>query len=180
MASAQISTSCSLNKNKAGCLSIEVFEDVLEKVLNIFQLKALKPDQKESIRLLAVERRDVLAVLPTGYGKSIIYQVLPKIYEEGYKMLHAGDDKKFSVIVVSPLEYIRIQQVSKLNSLGIKSVCLEEIAELYMAISNGQYEVIFGSAEQWFSSKWKKVLQEEKLTNIQALVVDEVHTVELW
>ena len=164
----------------AAFLTEDVFKDVLNKVLEIYRIKNLKENQKKSIRLLALDKRDVLAVLPTGYGKSLIYQVLPKLFEEGYNLLY-GSKKTFSIIVVSPLEYIREQQVIKLNALGIKAVCLEKSTETDRAILSGHsYEILFGSAEQWLSSKWKKAIQEKRITNITALVVDEVHTVELW
>ena len=49
------------------------------------------------------------------------------------------------------------------------------------AISNGQdFEIIFGSAEQWLSPHWKKAIQMKKLANIKAIVADEVRTVQLW
>ena len=154
-----------------------MFEDVLNKVLEIYRIKNLKENQKKSIRLLALDKQDVLAVLPTDYGKSLIYQVSPKLFEEGYNLLYRSK-KTFSIIVVSPLEYIREQQVIKLNALGIKAVCLEKSTETDRAILSGHsYEILF---EQWLSSKWKKAIQEKRITNITALVVDEVHTVELW
>ena len=156
------------------------FDNVLASVLKIYNIKKLKNNQETCIRLLADDKRDVLAVLPTGYGKSLIYQILPKLYEEGYKMLH-GLYMNFTIIVVSPLEYIRKQQVTKLKNLGIKAANLDNSNEVDEAISNGQdFEIIFGSAEQWLSPHWKKALQTKRLANIIALVVDEVHTVELW
>ena len=41
----------------------------------------LKREQFEAIRAVCVERKDVLAVLPTGFGKSLIYQILPAIFD---------------------------------------------------------------------------------------------------
>ena len=40
---------------------------------------ALKEKQYEVLKLLVVEEKDVLAVLPTGYGKSLIYYLLPPV-----------------------------------------------------------------------------------------------------
>jgi superfamily II DNA helicase RecQ len=57
------------------------------------------------------------ALLPTGFGKSLIYQVLPALFLELHRLLR-GTIENFVVAVVSPLEYIRVQQVRK---LGIQS-----------------------------------------------------------
>ena len=46
---------------------------------------------------------DVIAILPTGYGKSVIYQMLPNIIQE-------LEGEMATVIVVSPLDFIRQQQ----------------------------------------------------------------------
>ena len=52
---------------------IRDFESSLEKALNLFpEILKLKDEQRECLRRLLIENRDVLAVLPTGYGKSII------------------------------------------------------------------------------------------------------------
>ena len=87
----------------------------------------------------------------------------------------------FTIVVVSPLEYVRTQQVAKLNNLGIKAVSLDNGNKVDKAISNGQdFEIIFGSAEQWLSLHWKKAIQMKKLANIKAIVVDEIYIVQLW
>ena len=85
------------------------------------------------------------------------------------------------VIVVSPLEVIRKQQVDRLNSIGIKSASLDnfnldtENRELQEGI-----EILFGSAEQWLSNEWKLVIKNGMLGTVEFLVVDEVHTMETW
>lgn len=44
----------------------------------------------------------------------------------------------------------------------------------------GSFNIVFGSAEQWLTDRWKKALQFGTLHCIDVLVVDEVHTVETW
>ena len=156
------------------------FDNVLASVLKIYNIAKLKNNQERCIRFLVKDKLDVLAVLPTGYGKSLIYQVLPKLYEDGYRMLR-GLYMNFTIVVVSPFEYVRTQQVAKLNNLGIKAVSLDNGNKVDKAISNGQdFEIIFGSAEQWLSLHWKKAIQMKKLANIKAIVVDEIYIVQLW
>ena len=55
-----------------------VFLSALNASLAHFVHKTLKEEQVECIRRIACHGRDVLAVLPTGFGKSAIYQLIPK------------------------------------------------------------------------------------------------------
>ena len=57
----------------------------------------LKEKQLECISSIVCDGRDVLAVLPTGYGKSIIYQILPDVFD-----IMLGTEKSM-VLVISPL-----------------------------------------------------------------------------
>ena len=41
----------------------------------------LKPKQEEILKIIALKQKDVLAVLPTGYGKSLIYQIIPPLMD---------------------------------------------------------------------------------------------------
>jgi superfamily II DNA helicase RecQ len=65
--------------------------------------------------------QDVFAVLPTAFRKPLIYQVLPALFSELHRLLR-GTIENFVVAVVSPLEYIRVQQVETLRKLGIQAV----------------------------------------------------------
>ena len=47
-------------------------------------------------------------------------------------------------------------------------------------IEEGRVNIVFGSAEQWLSDRWKKALQFGSLNDTEILVVDEVQTVETW
>ena len=40
-----------------------------------------KQEQLEAIKAICVDKKDVLAVLPTGFGKSLIYQILPAVFD---------------------------------------------------------------------------------------------------
>ena len=157
-------------------ISEEEFETALEKALEYFPSITLKTEQRNCLQSLIVSRKDVLGVLPTGYGKSLIYQLIPKIYSCFWKEKFM-EDKTFQVIVVSPLELIRTQQVSKLNDLGIKSVALETCES---GSDANEVEIVFGSAEQWLSQRWKQEIKSGSLKNASVLVVDEAHTVETW
>ena len=80
---------------------------------------SLKEKQYEVIRELVVENSDVLAVLPTGYGKSLIYQLLPPVLN----FMEGSSAKKFSVMVISPLNALIRDQIVKIREAGL-NVCM--------------------------------------------------------
>ena len=162
-------------------MAYDQFKVALEAALKFFPKINLKEEQEICIRSLIVDKVDVLAVLPTGYGKSIIYQILPKVISE-LRYNQIGERKTVTVLVVSPLEQIRKQQVGRLNARGIKSASLEDVHVCDDTILGvvGEYEILFGNAEQWLSDKWLKNLKCGYLNKSEVLVVDEVHTIQTW
>ncbi len=89
--------------------------------------------------------------LPTGYGKSLIYQALPFIFD-----ITRGIPGHI-VIVVSPLTNLMKDQVSILNRSGIPAVSLSNItAEDANSVEQGHFRVVYGSPECWL----EKVLEE--------------------
>ena len=71
----------------------------------------LKPEQLKVIETFA-KGRDVFAVLPTGYGKSLCYGCLPIVFD---KLLGTGGEGSSIVVVVSPLTAIMKDQVSAVS-----------------------------------------------------------------
>ena len=78
-----------------------------------------KKEQYDVIRAIYLEKRDVLTVLPTGFGKSLCYQALPAIFDF---MESEGKQKESIVIVVSPLNALIRDQLQKLK--GCLNVCV--------------------------------------------------------
>jgi superfamily II DNA helicase RecQ len=68
------------------------------------------------------DSQDVFALLPTGFGKSIIYQVLPALFSELHRLLRGTIENLVVAVVNSSLEYIHVQQVETLRKLGIQAV----------------------------------------------------------
>ena len=70
----------------------------------------LKQEQLEAIKAICVDKKDVLAVLRTGFGKSLIYQILPAVFDflrDRKGGLHTSKQKPGSVVVVvSPFSAI--------------------------------------------------------------------------
>ena len=61
--------------------SEDEFSTALAEALRYFKYGSLKVEQIECLRRVICLREDVLAVLPTGFGKSLIYQIIPKVLE---------------------------------------------------------------------------------------------------
>ena len=95
------------------------FDDLVAKTLQIFNLLQLKPQQDEILKA-SWERRDCMAVLPTGFGKSLPYQMLTTMYNL------AGIDGK--VLVCSPLQSLIEDQVHRLRRIP-------NISALYIGMS---------------------------------------------
>ena len=74
-------------------------------------------------------------------------------------------------------KYDRITDIS--NARGIKSASLEDVKASDDTMLC-EFEVLFGSAEQWLSDKWVKNLKSGYLNETEVLVVDEVHTIQTW
>ena len=97
----------------------------LEKIPNV---TSLKPEQTQAVEAL-LAGKDVLAILPTGFGKSLIYQV--------FSMEQTSANA--SVLVISPLNSIVEEQAKEMNGLGIPLVhlkpdiedCLHDISEYF-------------------------------------------------
>ena len=100
-------------------------EDVLSKALADLNLVSgsefrLKQEQEVAVRAL-LDGKDVLAVLPTGYGKSLIYQMFVCFMD--YKL-----DGQAAILVISPLISIIKDQVSEMKSLGYSAVAASDLS----------------------------------------------------
>ena len=76
-------------------------------------ISSLKDKQREAITSF-VDGHDVFVSLPTGYGKSLCYTLLPLVFDS----LRSSDSHKSIVLVVSPLTALMIDQKHKYASLG--------------------------------------------------------------
>ena len=106
-----------------------------------------------------------------------IYQLIPKLLINLCRTANAIS--KTTVAVVSPLDYIRKQQVASIEKMdcGICAAAIGESIQGDSEIENGKFDIMIGSAEQWLSNRWRKASQFGALHQTKVLVVDEVHTV---
>ena len=156
---------------------LEDFDSALEKALSALSglgisLK-LRSEQKQAVRTL-LSRRDLLAILPTGFGKSLIFQLLVQVKE-----ILSG--KPACVIVVCPLKSIVYDQLSEATAMGLTATSLSDAS--LEDVENGKYQLIFGSAEEILEKPFLGRLKKSRSPlhqNLATLIVDESHTVETW
>ena len=133
----------------------------------------LRPEQKQAIYTL-LSRPDLLAVLPTGFGKSLIFQFLVQVKE-----ILLG--KTACVIVVCPLKSIVPDQMTEASSMGLTAVSLSEAS--LQDVESGKHQLIFVSAEEILKKSSLDRLKKSSTLlhqNFAALIVDKSHTVETW
>lgn len=149
---------------------LAVRRNTIRRLLNgVFGLPALRGGQQLVIDSV-LDGKDTLAIMPTGGGKSLCYQIPAKMLEG-------------ITIVVSPLISLMKDQLEKLEALGIRSVqvnsslCAEEEHAAIDAIANETCEIVFCTPERLISPEFIAVLQKVKL---DIVVIDEAHCISQW
>ena len=118
----------------------------------------------------ALSGRDVLAVMPTGSGKSIGYQ-LPALLLDG------------TTLVVSPLIALMKDQVDELARKGIAAAALHSLASLAErraaenALRGGRLRLLYVAPERFASASFRRLLADVPLARF---AVDEAHCVSEW
>ena len=146
-------------------------------VCKVFKIAELNAYQQDAIKHIVEKNTDVFVNLPTGYGKSLIYQALPFIFD-----ITRGIPGHI-VIVVSPLINLMKDQVSILNRLDIPAVSLSDItAEDANGVEQGRFRVVYGSPECWLKNeRWRRVCSSNIYTSkLCAIAVDEAHVIKHW
>ncbi|MET0282977.1 MAG: RecQ family ATP-dependent DNA helicase, partial [Polyangiales bacterium] len=142
---------------------------VAETLALTFGLAALRPQQDLAVDAF-LRGRDVLAVLPTGYGKSLCYQ-LPAVI-----LAQRGQG---ATLVVSPLIALMNDQVASLRARGVRACALHSNVpweEQREALANmGGFAVVFVSPERLENARVRRSLRD-----VARVVIDEAHCISEW
>lgn len=146
---------------------------VLEAMRDLFGLQFTdfkSPEQEEAIQAMLTED-DLLALMPTGGGKSLVFQ-LPALLREGL------------TLVISPLIALMRDQVDQLHGLGIEAAaCItsgmraEERERILDQVIAGRLRLLYVSPERLRDPKLIDVLRQVR---VRQLVIDEAHCIVTW
>jgi ATP-dependent DNA helicase RecQ len=141
-------------------------KDILHKYWGFSDFK----ESQEEIISSILDKKDVLALLPTGGGKSLCFQV-PALVNDGI------------CIVISPLIALIKNQVDNLKSKGIKAIALtggisqNEVVDLLDNCLYGNYKFLYLSPERLQQDLIKDRIQE---MNVNLIAIDEAHCISQW
>ena len=152
--------------------------EAFEAVCNFFNISKLNEHQKVAISKLVIERKDVFVNLPTGYGKSLIFQSLPLVFDSLTK------ESGHIVLVLSPLLTLIDDQIQNLRALGLSYVSLSHLntEDEMKAVEKGEYQVVYATPEAVLKNKrWRQMLHNSVFkSKLCAIAVDEAHVIKQW
>ncbi|MFN8496675.1 MAG: RecQ family ATP-dependent DNA helicase [Anaerolineae bacterium] len=134
-----------------------------------FGYASFRPGQERIIRAL-LDGRDVMAVLPTGAGKSLTYQLTSQVLPG-------------TTLVVSPLIALMKDQVETLTGLGVavgvinSALTAGETADHLRDIRRGAFKLLYVTPERFGDEDFMMAVKE---ANVSLFVVDEAHCVSEW
>ncbi|MDZ4087074.1 MAG: DNA helicase RecQ [Tabrizicola sp.] len=136
---------------------------------SVFGFPDFRPGQAEIVQSV-LEGRNTLAIMPTGGGKSLCFQ-LPALCRDGV------------TVVISPLIALMRDQVRALKAAGVEAGALtsgntdEETEEVFQAIDEGRLKLLYMAPERLASGSAMALLRRAKCSLI---AVDEAHCVSQW
>ena len=139
------------------------------KLKEVFGYETFRPLQEEIVAA-TLGGRDVLALLPTGGGKSLCYQ-LPALLRPGL------------TVVISPLIALMKDQVDAMTATGVAATFLnstldeQEARARLRGLYNGEYRLLYLAPERLFAGAFFERLREWQ---VEAVAVDEAHCISEW
>ena len=175
------------------CLEFAILNSLYSEVI-------LRPKQVICLEKIFLNS-DTMAILPTGYGKSLIFCLLPALLFAKKNGVRNGGNISSIVIVVSPLNALIASQISRLSAGGVRASALdvkrseqeaeddsepEPACDFHLSdkakLEVGYYNIVFAHPESLVSSSYGRKLMHSKpyQENVCAIVVDEAHCILDW
>ncbi len=145
--------------------------DLLNPLKKVFGYTAFRPQQEEIIRT-SMAGRDVFALLPTGGGKSLCFQ-LPALVRPGL------------TVVISPLIALMKDQVDQLQANGVAATFLNstlgenERKARWRGLNAGQYKLLYLSPERLMAGEGS-IFDALSRWDVVLVAVDEAHCISEW
>lgn len=145
------------------------FTAALAALRKYFGYVSFRPTQEPVVRAL-LSGRDTAAIMPTGAGKSICFQI-PALLFSGM------------TLVISPLISLMKDQVDDLNAQGIGAACINsslsqrENDMCLQAVAEGRIKILYAAPERLESPYFQHLLQRQ---NVSMVAVDEAHCLSQW
>ncbi|MBQ3861760.1 MAG: RecQ family ATP-dependent DNA helicase, partial [Clostridia bacterium] len=146
-----------------------MYQDKYEVLREVFGHSSFRSGQEEAVDAL-LAGRDVLAILPTGGGKSVCYQI-PALLLPGV------------TVVVSPLISLMKDQVGALIQNGVRAAYLNstltpgQYGKALANLKNGVYKIVYVAPERLTTDGF---LEAVSALDISMVAVDEAHCVSGW
>ena len=144
-------------------------QTITENLKQVFGFDRFRAGQQEIVETI-LDGHDVLAIMPTGGGKSLCFQ-LPALSSDGV------------TLVISPLIALMRDQVRALREVGVPAGCLtsgnteEETENVLRDLRSGALKVLYIAPER-LASSWSVDLL--RASNVSLIAVDEAHCVSQW
>jgi ATP-dependent DNA helicase RecQ len=144
-------------------------QDATALLSSVFGFERFRPGQAEIVEAVAAGR-NVLAIMPTGGGKSLCFQ-LPALMRDGV------------TVVISPLIALMRDQVRGLREAGVVAGALtsgntpEETDAVWAALEDGTLKLLYIAPERLAASGTERML---KRAGVSLIAVDEAHCVSQW
>lgn len=142
---------------------------ILDTLKTVFGFQAFRPNQ-ESIIESILNKQDVFAVMPTGGGKSLCYQLPAKILQG-------------TAVVVSPLISLMKDQVDAAIENGIQAAFMnssldsEEMADVYRRLRYNKIKLLYIAPERFAMPHFLEIL---KTVSLSLFAIDEAHCISEW
>ncbi|MBN2731315.1 MAG: DNA helicase RecQ [Balneolaceae bacterium] len=146
-----------------------MIQQAKDKLHNVFGYDSFRPLQEEAISQV-LDKKDALVIMPTGGGKSLIYQI-PALVFDGL------------TIVVSPLISLMKDQVEQLRQFDIPALYLnsslseDEYRYNVKRLRNGEVKMLYVAPETLLMPKTRKLLDGMK---VDCFTIDEAHCISEW